>query len=114
MLSLIGRLIDCFCASLPILNNIGWTHHEAGRYEQALAMFQKALHERKAASHAEQIRIARWCVAHAQRSLGQFEVALATQRELLAELEQAGEKDGYACGVKSSKLRVKSCHTINS
>jgi tetratricopeptide (TPR) repeat protein len=78
-----------------LYNNIGWTYHEAGRYEQALDMFQKALRERKAAGNAEQIRIARWCIARVQRSLGQFEAALATQRELLAELELASEKDGY-------------------
>jgi tetratricopeptide (TPR) repeat protein len=78
-----------------IYNNLGWTHHEAGRYDQALAMFQNALRERKAAGRAEQIRIARWSVARAQRSLGQFEVALATQRELLAELEASGGQDGY-------------------
>jgi tetratricopeptide (TPR) repeat protein len=78
-----------------LYNNIGWAHHEAGRYEQALDMFQKALREREAAGHVEQIRIARWCVARGQRSLGQFEAALATQRELLAELELAGAKDGY-------------------
>ncbi len=94
MLSLIGRL-DCFCVGLPILNNIGWTHHDAGRYEQALAMFYKALREREAAGRPEQIRIARWCIARAQRSLGQFKAALATQRELLAELELVGEKDEY-------------------
>jgi tetratricopeptide (TPR) repeat protein len=78
-----------------LYNNIGWTHHDAGRYEQALDMFQKALHERAVAGRADQIRIARWCVARAQRSLGQFAAALATQRELLAELERVGKKDGY-------------------
>jgi tetratricopeptide (TPR) repeat protein len=78
-----------------LYNNIGWNHHEAGRYEQALDMFRQALREREAAGRAEQIRIARWCVARAQRSLGEFEAALATQRELLTELELAGEKDGY-------------------
>jgi tetratricopeptide (TPR) repeat protein len=78
-----------------LFNNIGWTHHDAGRYQQALAMFQKALDERIASGSAAQIRIARWCIARAQRSLGQFETALATQRELLAELERTGEKDSY-------------------
>jgi tetratricopeptide (TPR) repeat protein len=78
-----------------LYNNIGWTHHEAGRYQQALEMFQMALYERQAAGRAGQIRIARWSVARAQRSLGQLEVALATQRELLAELEAAEAKDGY-------------------
>lgn len=78
-----------------LYNNIGWTHHAAGRYQQALDMFQSALCERQAAGRAGQIRIARWCVARAQRSLGQLQVALATQRELLAELEAVGENDGY-------------------
>ena len=45
--------------------------------------------------NAEQVRIARWCIARAQRSLGQFETALATQRELLTELERVGENDVY-------------------
>jgi tetratricopeptide (TPR) repeat protein len=78
-----------------LYNNVGWTHHEGGRYDQALDMFRRALSEREAAGNAEQIRIARWCIARAQRSLGQFEIALAAQRELLAELEHVGEKDGY-------------------
>jgi tetratricopeptide (TPR) repeat protein len=78
-----------------LYNNIGWNHHDAGRYEQALDMFQHALYERQAAGRAEQIRIARWCIARCLRSLGQFEAALATQRELLAELERAGEQDVY-------------------
>jgi tetratricopeptide (TPR) repeat protein len=75
--------------------NMGWTHHAAERYEQALEMFQSALRERQAAGRADQLRIARWCVARAQRSLGQSEAALATQRELLAELAALGENDGY-------------------
>ena len=38
-----------------LYNNLGWTHHEAGRYERALDMFQKALGEREASGRAEQI-----------------------------------------------------------
>jgi tetratricopeptide (TPR) repeat protein len=78
-----------------LYNNLGWTHHDARRYEQALDIFQQALSEREATGTAEQIRIARWCIARAQRSLGQFEAALAAQRKLLAELQLAGKKDGY-------------------
>ena len=78
-----------------LYNNIGWTHHDAGRYEQALDMFHKALLEREATGSAEQIRIARWCIARCLRSLGRFEAALNIQRELLTELEQTGEKDVY-------------------
>ena len=40
-------------------------------------MFQEALREPEVASRAEQIQIARWCIARAQRSLGHFETALA-------------------------------------
>ena len=78
-----------------LYNNIGWTHHEAGRYQQALDMFHRAVRERESAGSAEQIRIARWCVARGQRSLGRFAAALSTQRELLAELERDGAVDGY-------------------
>jgi tetratricopeptide (TPR) repeat protein len=78
-----------------LYNNIGWTYHDAGKYTQALAYFQKALAVRQTEGDRREIRIARWCVARAQRSLGQTETALATQRELLQEIEQSGENDGY-------------------
>lgn len=78
-----------------LYNNIGWTYHDAGDYAQALAYFQKALAVRRAEGDRREIRIARWVVARAQRSLGQTETALATQRELLQEIEQSGESDGY-------------------
>lgn len=58
-------------------------------------MFQKALGEREAAARTDQIRIARCCVARRQRSLGQFEAALDMKRQLLSQLERAGEVDGY-------------------
>ena len=76
-------------------NNIGWTYHDAGDYAQALAYFQKALAVRQAEGDRREIRIARWVVARAQRSLGQTETALTTQRELLQEIEQSGDSDGY-------------------
>jgi hypothetical protein len=40
-------------------------------------------------------RIARWCVARCLRSLGCVGEALAEQRALAADLEAAGEVDGY-------------------
>lgn len=78
-----------------LYNNIGWAYHDAGEYERALDMFEKALSYRKERGDAEQVRVARWCVARGQRSLGRLAEALAAQRELLAELEQAGATDGY-------------------
>lgn len=78
-----------------LYNNIGWTYHDAGDYAQALEYFQKALAARQTEGISDKIRVARWTVARAQRSLGQVETALATQRELLKEFTDIGETDGY-------------------
>src|SRR5579884_3446812 len=59
-----------WCASL--YNNIGWTHHDAGRYEEALTAFQKALQWRQTFGPEREIRIARWCVGRTLRSLGRY------------------------------------------
>jgi tetratricopeptide (TPR) repeat protein len=79
-----------------LYNNIGWTYHAAGEYQQALDSFEKALAAREATdSSAHQIRIAHWCVARALRSLQQFETALAIQQRLCEELDRSGATDGY-------------------
>ncbi len=78
-----------------LFNNIGWTYHDQGHYEEALATFRRAVDWREAAGEAKAITIARWSVARALRSLERFEEALTIQRELLAQLEQRGERDGY-------------------
>jgi tetratricopeptide (TPR) repeat protein len=78
-----------------LYNNIGWAYHDAGKYTEALELFQKALRVREQAGERAQIRIARWCVARALRSLGRIEEALAIQRWLLEELNTTGETDGY-------------------
>jgi tetratricopeptide (TPR) repeat protein len=78
-----------------LCNNIGWAYHDAGDYAQALEYFQKALAFQQATGKPDEIRIARWAVARAQRSLGEIQTALATQRVLLEELESSGETDGY-------------------
>ncbi len=78
-----------------LYNNLGWTYHDMGEYEQALELFGKALEARREEGKPGPIRIARWCVARATRSLGRVEEALAMQRALLAEEEQAGEEPGF-------------------
>ncbi len=78
-----------------LYNNIGWTYHDGGEYDEALDCFQKALKFREEQGRAPEIRIARWCVARALRSLDRVEEALAMQRQSLAELERAGEKSGF-------------------
>lgn len=78
-----------------LYNNLGWSHHDRGDFATALDMFEKALAFREAAGKSGGIRIARWCVARALRSLGRIDEALAIQTSLLAEIAAAGEQDGY-------------------
>lgn len=77
-----------------LYNNLGWTWHDAGDAERALGLFQKALAAREAEGKPGLIRVGRWCVARALRSLGRLDEALAIQRRLLAENE-AHAPDGY-------------------
>jgi tetratricopeptide (TPR) repeat protein len=78
-----------------LYNNMGWSHHDLAEHAQALDLFKKALAEREAAGDSGAIRIARWCVARALRSLGRYDKALAAQCALAGELAQAGAGDGY-------------------
>lgn len=78
-----------------LYNNLGWTYFEDGDLDSALEMFQQALAEREKYQQAENIRVARWCIARTQRELGQVETALQTQLELLAEREKINSTDEY-------------------
>jgi tetratricopeptide (TPR) repeat protein len=78
-----------------LCNNIGWTFHDAGQYDQALALFEKALNHRETQGQEREARIARWCVARALRSLGRVTEALAIQQALLEANERDGATDGY-------------------
>jgi tetratricopeptide (TPR) repeat protein len=75
----------------PVENNAGWTLHEQGRYDEALERFQRALVAREEEGDAESIRIARWSVARALRSLERYDEALAIQTDL----HENGPEDGY-------------------
>lgn len=66
----------------PLCNNLGWTYHDRGDYARALACWERGVAVRLDLGESD-VRIARWCVARAQRSLGRVEEALATQRDLL-------------------------------
>ena len=78
-----------------LYNNLGWTYHDLGRYEEALATFEHGLAWQQRAGKTAEARIAAWTVARALRSLGRYEEALAQQRENLRALEAAGASDGY-------------------
>lgn len=78
-----------------LYNNIGWSYHDPGAYDAALAAFGKALRLREEQGDARLIRMARWAVARTLRSLGRLDEALALQRDLAAGDWRAGESDGY-------------------
>ena len=65
-----------------LLNNLGWSRHDAGAHAEALAMFERALDLRKTEGTPFQIHVARWAVARCLRSLGRNDDALAIQEEL--------------------------------
>jgi tetratricopeptide (TPR) repeat protein len=78
-----------------LYNNIGWTFHDQGEFEKALESFRKGYDFRKERGQLREMRIAKWTMARALRSLNRHEEALALQQELLKEWEEAGEEDGF-------------------
>jgi len=80
-----------------LLNNLGWTRHGEGSHLEALALFMRALEARREAGDSGSIRVARWCVARALRSLGRSDEALSEQRALETEIatDPAAAADGF-------------------
>lgn len=78
-----------------LYNNMAWTYHDSGQFEEALRVFQMALIEFEKKGEISTIRIAKYSVARAYRSLKKYSEALNIQIELEKELNAASEKDGY-------------------
>jgi tetratricopeptide (TPR) repeat protein len=78
-----------------LYNNIGWTYHDRGDYAAALAYFEKALPAWEARGNPRDVRIARWAIARAYRSLGRYDEALTIQQQLAAEFAASNAPDGY-------------------
>ncbi len=76
-----------------LYNNLGWTHHDAGRYAEALDLFERGVRFREELKQEPQLRIAKWCVARCLRSMGRIDEALARQQASLA--EAGSSSDGY-------------------
>jgi tetratricopeptide (TPR) repeat protein len=80
----------------PLLNNLGWDHYEAGRYEEALEAFQLALAEREQRpDNPEPIALARYAVAKALRALGRADDGIAQAEAAVTWAEGAGRPDGW-------------------
>jgi tetratricopeptide (TPR) repeat protein len=83
-----------WCGSL--YNNLAWAYHDQGDFDQALAYFQRALAWRHEHGTARDVRVARWAVGRALRSLGRLDEALSMQEALREEWLASGEQeDGY-------------------
>jgi tetratricopeptide (TPR) repeat protein len=76
-----------------LLNNLGWSHHDAGEFDDALAVFRRAETYFDAEGTESQQFIAHWAVARALRSLARYDEALAIQERLSQEPQ--GIEDGY-------------------
>ena len=79
----------------PLYNNLGWTYHDTGRYEEALDMFRRDVRFRHETGQIREARLARWAVGRTLRALEQYEEALRVQEALRNELECCGHEDGY-------------------
>lgn len=63
-------------------NNLGWSLHDAGQFDEALAEFRGALDAYQVAGTEEQVRLARWAIGRCLRSMERYDEALAIQIEL--------------------------------
>lgn len=77
----------------PLYNNTGWTLHDLGRFDEALTLFEKGWAYRKEKGQPKPIRIAKWSVARALRSLGRIDEALRLQEELIEDWKRDGEDE---------------------
>lgn len=74
-----------------LYNNMGWTHFDQEEYEEALALFQKAVAFRLGQDNPRRLQIAQWAVARTLRALDQLDEALKIQLALLVQTDKTGE-----------------------
>ncbi|HZN70660.1 MAG TPA: tetratricopeptide repeat protein [Micromonosporaceae bacterium] len=74
-----------------LLNNLGWTYADGGRWADALVLFERAVDARRETGDGYTYHVARWTRARALRALGRHEEALAELRELAATEEGADD-----------------------
>jgi tetratricopeptide (TPR) repeat protein len=66
-------------------NNLGWTLHEAERFDEALVEFEDALWAANSVGSDTQRFTARWAIGRCLRSLGRVDEALSMQEALFDE-----------------------------
>jgi tetratricopeptide (TPR) repeat protein len=76
--------------------NLGWNYQRLERYADAERAFAAAVPALEQIDNQGRIRTARLCLAKNRRLLGDPDGALPLQQQLLAEVQAAGEPEGYA------------------
>lgn len=69
--------------AIALHNNLGWLHHDAGLFDEALSEFELADAAAQRHGSEEQQQLAQWAIARALRSLGRRAEALEIQRRLV-------------------------------
>ena len=76
-----------------LYNNMGWSYHDAGDYENALASFEKGVAWCEAHADLTSTRIAKYTVARTLRSLERYEQAITKLKALFADYESTGDEE---------------------
>lgn len=80
----------------PLLNNLGWEHHDAGEHQEALAAFERALEERERdPANTDALRLAHYAVAKALRALGRANEGVEHAEWAVESAEAEGAPDGW-------------------
>jgi tetratricopeptide (TPR) repeat protein len=95
-LELAEASIDAEYWAGPLLNNLGWSHHEDGDHGAALEAFERALAAReRRPGEREEIEIARYAVARALRALNRPGEAVAHLERAVSWTRETGKPDGW-------------------
>lgn len=78
-----------------LYNNTGYALQQAGRFNEAIAMYRKSLAAYEREGKAEDARIEHWMIASALRAQGKLHDALAIQQRREREWDAAGKPDPY-------------------
>jgi tetratricopeptide (TPR) repeat protein len=78
-----------------LYNNTGYALQQAGRHDEAIAMYRKSLAAYERDGRLDDVRIEHWMIASALRAQGKLQDALAIQQRLEREWDAAGKPDPY-------------------
>ena len=94
-LAYIGAHPDAEIWRGPLLNTLGWSYFDAGRFADALGVFEQAVELRRSAGEKRELRIARYAVIRTLRALGRLEEARRLAEETAAAAAADGEQAPY-------------------